>query len=495
MKKNFFGGIKLLLFSALFAFVVTLVNRVVNPKYVYRDTWPTTATYLGFYEMPRNSVDVLFFGSSHAASGFDPQQLYDNYGITSYNLGCEQQNLLVSYYWLKEALKYQSPKVIVLDTYMMQWYNESEPLNTAESCTRKAMDYMRWGKVKMDAVRDIGKYDKNQSIWSYYLTNIRFHSRWTGLERSDFTFSEIKSHYETKGYVPRFEMSEEENYEPFSENDTDEQETLMPLMVEYAQKIEELCKQNGIRLILVKNPTIATNVKFHNTVKAFADEKRLEFIDFNEKDNYRKLDFNFSTDMSDGGHPNIAGAAKITDYLGKVLIERYGVVSHKNDVWEATEQYHQELKDIFSLPYETDVVRYLKKLDSNRFSVFISVKDEASFGLSQEAIDAVRALGFEFDMEGKTRYSYIAIKTDEGLYEAVSDQKLSKKDTFQKGTIGYWVVSAGMDCGNISSIQIGGVEYSKNNRGLNIVVYDNTTKMIVDSVCFDTYDAQMPMIR
>lgn len=38
MKKNFFGGIKLMLFSALLAFVVTLVNRVVNPKYVYRDT-------------------------------------------------------------------------------------------------------------------------------------------------------------------------------------------------------------------------------------------------------------------------------------------------------------------------------------------------------------------------------------------------------------------------------------------------------------------------
>lgn len=111
--------IKAIIFVMLSSGTVLFLNQVLTPKYFYNNTWPTTSTYLGFYKMERNTVDVLFFGSSHAASSFSPQILYDRYGITSYNLGCEQQNLITSYYWLKEALRFQKPKAIVLDCYIL----------------------------------------------------------------------------------------------------------------------------------------------------------------------------------------------------------------------------------------------------------------------------------------------------------------------------------------------------------------------------------------
>lgn len=65
--------------------------------------------------MQKDTVDVLFLGSSHGVTSFLPQELYNQYGITGYNLGCEQQGMVTSYYWLKEALRYQSPKAVVLD--------------------------------------------------------------------------------------------------------------------------------------------------------------------------------------------------------------------------------------------------------------------------------------------------------------------------------------------------------------------------------------------
>ena len=37
------------------------------------------------------------------------------------------------------------------------------------------------------------------------------------------------------------------------------------------------------------------------------------------------------------------------------------------------------------------------------------------------------------------------------------------------------------------SILINGKEYAVNSRGLNIVVYDNINKCVVDSICFDTH--------
>lgn len=52
--------------------------------------------------------------------------------------------------------------------------------------------------------------------------------------------------------------------------------------------------------------------------------------------------------------------------------------------------------------------------------------------------------------------------------------------------ISYSVVSAGYDCGCVSSIIIDGKEYSINSRGINIVIYNNETNQVVDTVCFDT---------
>ena len=49
------------------------------------------------------------------------------------------------------------------------------------------------------------------------------------------------------------------------------------------------------------------------------------------------------------------------------------------------------------------------------------------------------------------------------------------------------VESAGYNAGNYSSVVINGKEYSKNQRGINIVVYDKTTDDVICSTVFDTW--------
>ncbi len=486
MKRNISYMIKAVIFAIITAFVVTGINRIENPKYFYNSTWPTTATYTGFYKMPKNSVDVLFFGSSHAASSMCPQELYDKYGITSYNLGCEQQNLLVSYYWLKEALKYQKPKAVVVDTYMLQLYSDKEPLNTSEACTRKAIDYMRWGKVKCSAISDICKEDTNQDIWSYYLTNIRFHNRWTWLEESDFTYSQLAKHYETKGYAPLYNSNSNQNYKSFSVDDVNGKHELHPLMTKYMSKIVDLCRENNIEIILIKTPTKQTGVEYHNAVQALAAENHVKFFDLNEKSEYLKLKYNFDLDMADAGHPNVSGATKITNYVGRMLQSEYGIESRKDAAWDNSKWYWRDVKAMYSLSRENDIVRYLKKINNERYSIFMAVKDEASGGLKKEVADAMHEMGFAFALEGQWRNSYVAVKTPDEIFEKVSAQEIKKDGTFRDGRVGYKISSAGYDCGNAASICLSGTEYSKNQRGINIVVYDNIGQKVIDSVCFDT---------
>lgn len=477
-------------FICVLCFCLTFTYRLIVPKFFFDTTWPTTSTYLGFYEMEENTVDVLFFGSSHAASFFLPQELYNGYGITSYNLGCEQQNLVTSYFWLKEALRYQQPKAVVLDCYMLFPYSVMEPLNTAESCTRKAMDFMKWSSVKKEAVETICALDENQSLLSYYFPNIRYHARWKELSEDDFVFSDMAEHYELMGYAPLAGYCGIEGYSPFevgTAEDAADTAEMVPLMREYLENMTELCQQQEIQLLLVKTPTTAENLAKYNVIQKYAKEHGLAFLDFNEKSLYEKTGFCFQTDNHDAGHGNLWGAQKVTQQIGRTLAELYGLGSRIDGQWEAPKSYYEGICKDCELVHMADIDEYLAALQDKRYSVFISAKDECSSCLKPSTIEKLRGLGLQAALQGEYRCSYLAVVSDGEVVERIGYDILEAEGTVRDGLVMYSIASAGYERGNVSSIVIGKAESSKNGRGLNIVVYNNDTKKIVDSVCFDTF--------
>jgi hypothetical protein len=318
MKKHWKFAIKVLAFMLLAGVMISVINQILLPKKYYDTMWSTTSTYKGFYQIQKKSTDVLFLGSSHTASAFNPQVLNENYGISSYNLGCENQNVLVSYYWCKEALKYQSPKVVVLDTYMLFEYKSDEALNTDESSTRMAIDVMRWSSVKFNAIMDICNYDKKQSFYSYLFTNIRFHTRWASLSKQDFLYKQMENDFYLMGYEPLENKSNNTSYSPIVEYGTDDVK-MVPLMKNYLDKIVDLCNDNNIKLILVKTPAMQWSPEEHNSVSKYAVERGICFYDFNDSQIYDESGFIFSEDMNDDGHSNIVGANKISMYISGFL--------------------------------------------------------------------------------------------------------------------------------------------------------------------------------
>lgn len=482
-------------FLCVLCICIRFVWQVIVPKFFFNSVWPTTSAYLGFYRMEENTVDVLFFGSSHAASFFLPQELYDSSGITGYNLGCEQQNLVTSYFWLKEALRFQKPKVVVLDCYMLFPYNPQEPLNTAESCTRKAMDYMKWSSVKREAVSTICRLDENQSLVSYYFPNIRYHTRWTGLSEDDFSFSQMAVHGELKGYAPQASYGGRENFVPFEKKTAVQEADMVPLMREYLDYIEELCRKEGIRLVLVKTPTTAQDAAKSLSIQNYTDRHELKFLDFNEKGLYQKTGLDFRTDNCDDGHGSIWGAQKVTRQIGEALTDWYGLGGHADAQWEKTRAYYEGIKKDCGLPHFTSVKPYTAALRDERYSIFISAKDECTTNLEDSVIENLKNIGLQAALQGEYGCSYLAVVSGGEIVEQIGYSELKAEGTVRDGRVKYEIVSAGNGCGNISSIKIDGNEYSKNGRGLNIVVYNNETKKIVDSVCFDAYEESSIAIR
>ena len=333
---------KAMAFCMVLCLCLGFFSLLLTPKFYLEDIYPTTSTFREFYQLEENSVDVLFLGSSHAVTAFDPCVLYENWGLTSYNLGSEQQSLLITYYWLKEALRTQKPAAVVLDTYFLFPYYEDSPLNAGEAYLRKALDFMRRSPVFFEAVWEITKIDASQSMVNYLFPGLRYHDRLHLLTQKDYELSRL---YETEGlmgYGMLLWESEDDRYEPFDLFGDAEPAEMVPLMADCLDRIVKLCQENAISLILTKTPAVGQTAAKSQATQNYADEHGLLFVDFNDSSVYfSELDYNFFSDNGDNEHANLWGAEKITDYLGGILADEMMLEGREHPAWDALSPRHE----------------------------------------------------------------------------------------------------------------------------------------------------------
>ena len=103
-------GVRLACFIVLMGALMLYGVFVLTPSHDYG-----ICSMLNLYQQPGNTVDVLVAGSSVAYSGTNTNVLWEAYGISSYDLCGAEQPFWSTYYQLKEALRLQRPKLIVLD--------------------------------------------------------------------------------------------------------------------------------------------------------------------------------------------------------------------------------------------------------------------------------------------------------------------------------------------------------------------------------------------
>lgn len=471
------------IFLIILCVCIKLIYQIITPKVCYEEMLPTTLSYIDFYNMEKDTVDVLFLGSSLAATAYIPQELYNQYGIRSYSLASEKQSPIISYYWLKEALRYQSPRVIVLDCYYF-FATNSSVLNTSEISVRRAMDYMKWSSVKLEAVRTICKLDQSQSLASYFFPNIRYHERWKELTETDFSLTEMVDGYDLKGYAPLEGQCGYDEYLPYDMGGNSKKIAEMSsLMESYLDKICGLCEQEGISLVLANVPLVNADAGRFYAMQKYAEDHKLQFLDFNEKSLYEASGYDFPTDSYDCAHTNLWGAKKITTYLGNVLAEQYHV-GEKSDVqWESTKDFYEGIQKDCELVHITDIDEYIEAVHDDRYSVFISAKGSYAVGLKDTTVRKLRGAGLQFELQPDDSmedfYCYYAVLSGKQTEEYIGYEEKVLNSSFRNGLVTYDITGDG-------SIVINGEEESIQGNGLNIVIYHNDKKKVLDSVCFDT---------
>lgn len=283
-----------------------------------------------FYNEPKNTLDVIFVGESSVYKGVSPMRIWEKYKITSYDYGSPTAKLYNNYYCIKEALKYQKPKVIVLNTDQL-FHNEQ----MKEEYKRLLYDAMKLNKNKVEAIMDpVQNNSRNEQI-SFIFPILRYHSRWMELEDEDFSKNKGKYDNIFKGYwlVKEIEPYKGEKYNKYQEISRNE--------LKYFEKIADLCKENSIELIAVEFPSIQTwNNSKKEKVEQIAKDNNVRFLDLH--DVLDEIGIDWCKDTGDEGyHLNISGTEKISDYLGKFLSDNYEFENYKKE--EVYKNWEEEL--------------------------------------------------------------------------------------------------------------------------------------------------------
>lgn len=322
--------IRIVTTAAIVCVSLYLLQRLLCPKYM---TDVVEGRLIAEYYGEEKDHDVIFIGDCEVYENFSPKVLWEDFGINSYIRGSAQQLIWQSYYLLEDTLRYEKPKVVIFNVLAMQYDRPQR-----EAYNRMTLDGMRWSASKVKSIQ-VSMTDQEQFL-DYVFPILRYHSRWEELSSEDIKYlfrTETVSH---NGYYMRVDVKPVDTI-PEGRVLADYQFGSQAYL--YLDKITQLCRENGIELILVKAPSLYPYWydEWEEQMEAYAEQNGLQYINFLERIDETGIDF--SQDTYDGGlHLNLSGAEKITAYLGKFLSEETGLADRRGET-ELAAQWEQKI--------------------------------------------------------------------------------------------------------------------------------------------------------
>ncbi len=425
------------------------------------------------YKQEKNSVDVLVLGSSHAFENINTGVLYDSYGMAAYVLSGSMQPYWNTYYYLTEALKTQTPKLIVLDVFASTQNSEyGDNVRIIKNDLGIRNIVTRYKALKLSSPKD--------KFYDYLLSYRLWHSRYSELGAFDFPqYYKRPFWYYYKGFGINFATKPQNKPDP----DKITAETpLLPKTEEYYRKIIELCKQENIPLLIVKSPYVLNeaSMKKYNMSKKIADEYGVPFINFNSSKYYNSMKLDFSKDFADDGHLNYMGNVKYTKALADEIKKRFDIPDRRGQ--QEYESWEMHSKDVLGrtenqyLKNENNVGAYFEKLKKERYVITLATISDTdkilgkckesleSFGIDTADLRDGRVYvirGGTVDYSGENSFEKMLRLDDHVLSFEKSDSKPEL------------------------SLKWDGIEQISEKKGCYVSVYDSFSKELVENIRFE----------
>ncbi len=292
--------------------------------------------YADFFENA-DKVDVLFFGSSHMLNSVSPAQLYDETGITSYNMAKPGGIMIEAYWTYKLARQYVRPKCVVVDLWsldrdyhyvdLMNGPEDREQADNSVALLHTNLDAFPLSATKVRAVNDlISSFDRRMEFLFDFSI---YHGRWSQIQRDDFENGQFGgTPYLLGAEANRDIITDYNMFEPEDKTGNFDKETES---IRYLLKLIKECQEDGTEVILTFMPMGGSYYQDFQAVnfgKKLAKKFDIEFVNLLDEDQ-EVVDLDF--DMSDSSHVNEFGMSKITHYLGQILKEGYDLANHTGE--------------------------------------------------------------------------------------------------------------------------------------------------------------------
>lgn len=344
-------------------------------------------SYLAFQKMA-DQIDIVFLGNSHMLDSISCLDLWEDYGIASYNVSHKGYMIPESYYGLEMVYNYCTPQILVFDVYHISRMPMRASGNNGVSLIGENPNIIQRIKAAYD-LSEGKKEDFIKLIFDYSI----FHTRWSELNRNDF----YKQPNRTRGCDHIAGCTQYK----ISELNRDGQ--LPPVVTTgmiYAEKIITLAQSKGTQVILINLPQLLSNeeMTFYNYAEYLSDKYNIPYIDFTDMDiidyDTDLHDFGIppnrqeiitfkgkqATDYIDNtGHLNISGQRKVTNFLGNYFVKNYAITDHRNQedyqYWYDDLEYWKVENDNLLNANQGEFGNYFSALASGYYDCAIYIYD------------------------------------------------------------------------------------------------------------------------
>ena len=305
--------------------VLGAFTALVTPKrHGYGSTW---GHYLA--EEP-DSIDVLFVGSSLTYCNVIPALFWEKTGLTAYDVTGPALTVPGEYYFLREALKTQSPSVVFIEITAALYQRYTGHTDTM-------LGYIPWGENRLLAVLNEAEPEKIGGLLFPMLT---YHSRWSELEEDDWKV--FRHGYEPDLLAGYTYLGVARSIPEYTVRTDELDREVMARNMEYLHRIAGICLEEGIIPVFYESPAAAVMPqeemdKVRADLAAIDGAVVVNFNDFRDEIG-AALDY----DYYDALHYNTAGAEKFSRFLGEWFMENLTVqpkADQDAQLWQSRLEY------------------------------------------------------------------------------------------------------------------------------------------------------------
>ncbi len=335
---------KVIVFVLLFLIIFYKISSIFA---IGQKDSPTIGTYSSFFKEPENTLQVVTLGNSRMLLGWNALSLWENTGIPSYDLSTFSQPGVFIKYLMEEVRKTQENPLFIVDVNCFRAdqvnflneanirrvtdclplsKNKSDMIEAALEYYPEAMDYqIAKNADDKGLVQELKQEKENVSKLSYYWSFLKYHSRWTELNKFDFigkrnTFKSVIK------YDPVFDVTPLDDPEL-----TTKTASLNEVQTALLNDLLSYVKENKINVLFVSMPANLhiEYVMQVNQIMTVLESEGYTCLDFNKEDMYQELGLSFKTDFSDVDHLNVEGSKKFMDFMATYLTNNYSVTDQR----------------------------------------------------------------------------------------------------------------------------------------------------------------------